>query len=334
MKHRDLWGAGAAASFVGALGGLLLSSGCAGSWKHYETKHVNLYTDMSLAHEQTVLALEYHYAIMASSFFGKVAGPKVDVLLLDDVPFQAHFGSLRGGMTLSKSPGGQEIGRDGLIVMKLSGSTNLGSTLLSYWFLDKAAPNAPLWFHEGFGRYTGGALYMEGPTGAAGCIGRHWSQKDDVLMSINDFGNASWTDYGGKYRGWLPYSGAVFFDWLMHADNGARRDALGEVVNQLANGVQTTDALTKATHKTTEEIDEALKLHRHTWVRRGMCPISFAIRSDNLADKEAPRQRDFPAERVDALLAALATLPEVEGYADYYPVAVVEQSGRTSKRGR
>lgn len=332
MSQRPRHPVGAPTSLV--LASLLLATGCAGAWKRYETKHVNLYTDMSLAHEQTVLALEYHYAIMASSFFGKIAGPKVDVLLLDDVPFRGKFGSYRTGMTLAKSPGGQSIGSNGLIVMRLTGSTNYGSTLLSYWFLDKAAPRAPLWFHEGFGRYTGGALYMEGPQGAAGCIGRFWSQKDDVLMSVNDFGNASWSEYADKYRGWLPYSGAVFFDWLMHADNGAHRGALGDVVNQLANGVQTSDALTQATHLTTAQIDEALKLHRHTWVPRGMCPLGFTIKPEALADKEAPRQQDFPPGPVDELLAALATLPDVEGYADYYPAEIVDQSGKTSKRRR
>ncbi len=311
----------------------LFAGGCAGAWKHYETRHVNLYTDASTGLDDITRTLEYQHAIMASSFFGGVAQSKVDVLVLDDVPFKTHFGSLRSAMMLSTSPGGHDIGKNGLIVLKWGESPISAATMMNHWFLDKAVPRAPLWFHCGFSQYAAGAHYVEKGNGAIACLGASWSYEDRVLMSVNDFGAASWSQYNDEHRAWLPFSGAVFVDWVVRGDGGAHRGALADIINHLASGVPTTEVLAKATPLTAAELDAALQRYRQTWVKAG-CPFAFPIKPEALPDTDSPRPRDIAPERVNALLVALDTLPEVDGYAEYYPAAVVAQAGQGKKPRR
>lgn len=373
-----------------ALGALAVASGCATPWQKIQTKHVTLYTDSEFGHEEVLRSLEQGRAMLASSFFANTPLPdRVDVLFVDDVPFNSLMGPLRSGAALAKAPGSSGIGVDGLLILRplISGSTaevnyNASSSfmanagqgglrqqnnitgdggiagsgisandrrtaegnvagrtaveMLAHLFLQKGMPNAPLWFREGFANYARQARYNMAGGNAIACFGFTPIVKGtDVLLDPDKLWGATWELYGGEYRSWLPYSGQMTVDYMIHGDNGAYRDKLGPFVTVIAEGKASPEALNASFGwndaafgtKLKEHVQAVKQLNGNTQAR-GPCPLGFRVAANELPDTSPPQKSDADAQKIAELIAAIEKLPEREGYQEYYPIEVIDRAGK------
>jgi hypothetical protein len=363
-----------------ALAALALASGCATPWQTIETKHFRLYTDSDFGYEETLRSLENGHAILASSFFSNTELPrKVDVLFIDDVPFNSMMGAYRTGAALAKAPGATGIGDDGLLILRPN-ATSLGSNvpqqgtlyqdpvqraqnptftgagqdrrpdtnaagraaieMLTHIYLQKAMPNAPLWFHEGLARYFREARYNVAGNDAIACLGfTPIVAVGEVLLEPDKLWSATWEQYGSEYRSWLPYTGQMFVDYVLHGSSGAYRDKLGPLVTVLAEGKPSADAVQTSLGWNDASLSPKLKEHAQDVQQlagksqaRGGCPIGFRISSAEMPDTGQPAKSEADQQKIQALIAAIENLPERDGYQPYYPLDVIERAGKGKKK--
>lgn len=371
-----------------------LAAGCATPWQKIQTKHVTLYTDSDFGHEEVLRSLENGHAMLASSFLSNTHLPeRIDVLFMDDVPFQGLMGAYRKGVALAKAPGSTGIGTDGLLILRpmaagrssevdvnaASAFTSSGQggirqqnritsesggiagsgvsvrdaravegnlagraavEMLAHLYLQRAMPNAPLWFHEGFAAYVRDGRFNQAGNQAVACFGYPPTLSGtDVLMEPEKVWNATWDQYGGEYRSWLPYSGQILLDYIIQGEGGANRDKLGVFVTGLGEGKAAPEALNASFGWNSDGLSAKLKEHVQAVQQqqgksqsRGGCPLMFPVAGSDAPDTAEPQKSDAAEESINALIAAIETLPDRDGYQPYYPQELIERAGKPGKK--
>lgn len=334
-----------------------LVGGCAQSWNRVETEHVTLYTSTDVLYKETLRQLENAHASLSSSFFrGKDVG-KVEVLFLDDPEFIGYFGNFRNGAALAAVPGDGEIGKKGLLVLRphaatlqaVSQETTLGEVpsagpgaalnraglaakeMMTHLFVERAMPQAPLWFHEGFAAYVRTSEIRSDGQRTFACFG--YPQPPESLLPVSSLWDVDFNDYAApERRGWFQSTGYLLIDYIMHADGGAHRQMMMPIVEGVSSGQPSAEVVQAAFGGAAPEaIDEILGLHKQAFDQmmstqnqvRGNCPYGVIVANERRPDERAPRISPVEPAKMEALFRALDALPARDEYPPYYPPAVI-----------
>jgi hypothetical protein len=130
----------------------------------------------------------------------------------------------------------------------------------------------------------------------------------------------------------------MFLDYVLHGDGGAYRDKLGPFVTALAEGKPADQVVTASFGWNDAALSTKLKDHVQTVKQlagnaqaRGACPLGFRVVSTEAPDTAEPRKAEADQQAIQALMSAIESLPERDGYQEYYPIDVIERP-RKKKR--
>ena len=337
----------------------ICASGCAGldGWKQVQTRNITLYSNTT-QYQETLRQLENVYAGLSASFFkGKEIG-RVDVLFLDDTDFISYFGNFRKGAALPMVPGEGNIGKTGLLVLRphaqatnpsvatdgtAASTFNAGTgaqnnaagtsakEMLTHIFIQRAMPQVPLWFHEGFAAYVSTSEVRGGNGQSFGCFGFPLAAQG--MMSVASLHNATFDQYAKTdHRAWFQGTAMTLIDFVMHGDENKHRGAMGPMVNGLAAGKPSEEVVAAAFDGAdAKAIDEKLQVHRQNVSQvvtsgapvRGQCPFGVMIPPGASPDESAPKVSDVPAATMEILFRALSALPAKDEYPPYYPPELI-----------
>lgn len=212
--------------------------------------------------------------------------------------------------------------------------------MLAHAYLQKAMPNAPLWFREAFANYVREARYNVAGDMSVACFGYVPKlAQNTVLLEPGKLWSASWDQYGSEYRSWLPFSGQMFIDYVISGDGGAHRDKLGTFVTALAEGKDAPATLNASFGWNDDALFTKLKEHVQNVKQlagktqaRGDCPLGFRVTSSEMPDSSEPQKTEADQQKIQALMSALESVPDREGYQEYYPADVLERKPSGKKR--
>lgn len=320
-----------------ALGAITLVTGCAhapwnphGGWSVVRTKHITMYTDTKFAHSNTLESLEIAYAALFATLFRNKRIAPVEVVFMEAPAFLSILGRYRNGISAARLPGRGHLGRRGVVVMLDGTATTTAAHKLAHLFLHAAAPNAPLWLHEGYASYVETLQYRDdGGKNAVACLGH--LDFNEPTIPLTDLFSWTWAQYDQSQKtDWYRFTARSLFDYFLLGEEGALRPGLLKLMNASSRGRPAQEVLAEIfPGMTIANLQQRMIEHRRrSEVKpRGLCPIPFPIAPENAADYARPRVEPLLKEDVEALMLRLLMLPRRGGYVDWYPPEVLSLAG-------
>jgi hypothetical protein len=308
--------------------GLSLLSGCSHGWRSYRSKHITLYTTSVRDQEQTQLQLEYAYAALSSSFYRHSELGPVEVVLLEGNTFVVELGARRPVLVLPKVPPDVRIGKNGLVVLYEDAMANRGAQALSYLFLHKLMPNAPLWLQEGMASYVRSFHYTYGKDAKGACFGFQEGLQGEITLP--ELFSMSWDQMDEGPRTWYQDTSRLLMDYVIHGDEGKNFAKLPVILTLAAEGKSGPDIMSSAFPGTSmQALGLAVKNFRRDMgaqrARGVMCPLAVRIPPDRFPDEGERQETPTAQADIDQVMALFAKLPRREGYPAWYPPDVVDR---------
>ncbi len=320
---------------LGAGLALLLAVGCAGGWQEMKTKRFTAYAQRPHDYRETLRQLEYAYAAL-SAFFPKASVGPVEVLFMPGFDFVHEFGVDRSGLALPLVPGSGRLGRRNLIVMGQGSSNAYALGMLSYLFVNKAVPGAPLWLQQGLSTYFSRTAVQAGKGQWRACFGLQAPLEARYFqMPLDKFFATSWSEYAGTAR-FFDGTAGLLMDFIFHGDGGAHLTQVQAIFAAASQGVSGAQIMaTTFPGMTLPQLGARISDFKGSQIeqrQRGiMCPLPVPIAPEQVPDESDPHESPVPAEEIQQLMVALHKLPQGERLPIWYPAEVIAH-GPTASR--
>jgi hypothetical protein len=291
-------------------------------WRAWRSGDVVLYTDTLFEQRQALGWIVDTSRILERTFFRHLNPRPLRVLYIqpgNTSPFVQADGAKKDGVVVARLPGSG--GGRGLVTVGRWDWPWSYAHLVAHHFIEATVPGAPLWFHEGFAHYLSVFSVREETPGVV-CFGfldpgASWQ----VTVSLPELLAASWADYNRASAPWLAPSAWGLIDFLFHGDGGRWRSRQRPLMDALAAGRTSEEALLEAfSGLTLKELDLRVREHVRTRKPRGTCPLPVRLQPGAPEDTEVSKSAVDEAE-IRGFFQGLEALPDRKGYADFFPAS-------------
>lgn len=289
-------------------------------WRAVRRGNVVLYTDTLVEHRTPLEWLDRTDQVYRASFFGQLAPAPIEGVYLHEAagsPFLTDAGTYKQHVALAALPGTGKLATTGLIVVGAGHVPGRPGHVLAHHMLNRAAPKAPLWLHEGLAEFVSHFRVPINGKGMA-CFGvPQPSDVGGVIMPLDRLFAASWQDYNSALEMWIISTAWALVDYLLLGEGARMMSRFPLLMTALGDGQDSARALTAIYPELAlATLDERLRAHARTIRPPGkLCPVGFpvSIKTDE------PTVTPVPEADVRELYLRIELVPHRKGRADWFP---------------
>ena len=211
--------------------------------------------------------------------------------------------------------------------------------MLSYLFVAKGIPNAPLWLHVGLAQYFQATTVQSGPGQLHACFGasRRYLGSSFRAMPLEKFFALGWKEYP---RAEVPYylgTANLLMNYIFHGDDGAHLPKLPAIFRAAAQGTPGPQIMAEVfPGMTLAQLGQRIyDFGGSISEQRGRavsCPLPIPIPPDRAPDESIPQESPIAPQEIDQLMQALKRLPHGDRFPPYYPPEILGAPAATQNR--